>query len=1077
MERMTEADPPYPITGFDAAVAERIGTELGPEAGDRVLRCLRTAESLLHYSSEHKANLRYPESAAYNLREALDSVVRNRSAGEGGFAAAIEAWERYKVTSQLPGADEPAARAELAAVLDNLASDKERQAYMTRKLLEWFREQTGVEPIPGDHDPTIQYQRLRDSAAWILHRDSPHAEVEVLFGETVAWFVRFFTPPGDIAGQLEQLAQRPYSPDLLVEFRSLAMSAHHLRLFLERLEDPAWLEPMREGGLIGLPQPGELWPVTSLAGKSRKLSAEAVSGLLERLLDDLKSRPKGERNACAWEIMRTASWLGPAGHGVVLEVLRLYPADDWTQVIAMSATEEVDVTDPIHFALADAVIGNESRHDHGHRTETVLKRLVAGMRADNVEERFGLIAAKVRRLASEDQARYLFIDIAALPVEGADLWEPLLQAAQCLAAVVPKARTLGMSGPSLLQHVEAIPGELGERLTCQVFAGAADIDRDTKLSHLATRFASETATGDDKVLIGDLLPLEDIEVQRLRDAFGAPSSGPTDSDAGTFGDNWPRAWRWSMVLPDAVLAGWESAMAAVTEAHGTPDPSVLARRTPSSRGISGSSPISTDDLAALDVLDAASLVAAWRPSANDPWGVSARELARSLEAVVKREPEAWTQGPVAVVRTLREPAYVDHYFRAIAASAAKLTTQAPALMRAVELMRHERWEPTVIGKDDFEYEHDWSVVDTVSVELIDALADADADLAADLPLCWKLATELATDLPEDLGTSDRYADSSDHDDPFIRAINSIYGKGLQAVLALGGWEHRSAGSASAQLESILTDVLAIGGVVGLELRSVIAASRPFVEAIAADWLAQHQDVLFGDELGQVTFDQTLKYSRPTKVFYDRSLDLLLDAARRGADHAVAWLLIAHLWDEPGYTFDRIIGGLAGNTSALIEVVREIARLSSGVPADQADIVERGIVFWEQLLAESGRRVPASALRGLGGWTTATELDQSRWLELTERTVGLTGGVIDQASRVAERCRDAQPSPAGLRILAALLGHGDRWEQHHVETISVEVLRAAAASGLTDEPFRHLRERLIQRGRHDASSIDPEHGEE
>lgn len=1069
---MAETGEPYPITGLDAPVSKRIVTELGPEAGGRALRCLRTAESLLHQSSEDRENLRYAESAAYNLREALDSVVRERPAGEGGFAAAIKAWEHYKLTSQLPDADEPAALAELAAVLDNLASDKERQASITRKLLGWFREQTGVEPIPGDDDPTVQYRRLRDSAARILHRDSPHAEVESLFGETVAWFVRFFTPPSDIAGQLEQLAQRPYSPDLLVEFRSLAMNAHHLRLFLERLEDPAWLEPMREGGLIGLPQPGELWSVTSLVGKSRRLPDEAVSHLLQRILDDLRSRPKEDREAYAWEIMRTASWLGPAGHGVVLEVLRLYPADDWTQMIAMSAAEQVDVTDPIHFAVANAVIGNEPRHDHSHRTETVLKRLVDGLTADNVEERFGLIAAKVRRLASEGQAHYVFIDIAALPVEGTDAWEPLLQAAQCLAAVMPKARRLGMTGPSLLQHVETIPGELGERLTCQVLAGAADLDRDTKLSHLATRFASETATGDDKALIDDLLPLEDTDAERLRRAFGSPSPGPAEDGSNPFGDNWPRAWRWSLVLPDAVLAGWESAISAVTEKHGTPDPSILTGRTPSSGAISGSSPISTDDLAKLDVLDAASLVAAWRPSATDPWGVSARALARSLESVIKNAPEAWTQDPVAVVRTLSEPVYVDHYFRAIAASATKITTQAPALLRAVELARHEQWEPTVIGKDNFEYEPDWSVVDTVSVQLIDALADANADLTADLALCWKLATELATELPQDLGTTDRYVDSSNHDDPFNRAINSTYGTGLQAVLALGGWEHRSAGSASDQLDAILSDVLAVDGSVGLELRSVVAASRPFVEAIAADWLAQHQDILFGDKLGQVTFDQTLKYSRPTKIFYDRSLDRLLDAARRGADHAVAWLLIAYLWDEPDFTLERILDGLARSETALIEAGHEIARLSSDVPADQAEITRRGITFWERLLTGDDPRIPASALRGLGRWALAQDLEQSRWLDLTQRTVALTGGSIDLAVEVAQRCRDAQPSPTGLRILDAMLGHGERWEQHHVEGVSVEALRKAADAGLSDPSFERLREHLIQRGRHDATGVDP-----
>ncbi|WP_020578864.1 hypothetical protein [Actinopolymorpha alba] len=1065
---MTGLDQHAPISGLDVSVADRLVAEVGAESAERVIRCLRTAEALLRHGSED-GYLRYAESAAYNLREALDSVVRDRPAGEGGLSQAIEAWRRYKLTTQLPGADGAAALAELANVLDSLASSHERQSYMTRKLLQWFRAQTGVEPSPGEDDPTVQYQRLRESAARILHRNSPHAEVEALFGETVAWLVRFFTPPSDIVHRLEQLAECPYSSALLVEFRSLALNAHHLRLFLERLEDPAWLEPMREVGLIELPQLGEPWPVTSLAGESRRLPDAAVTGLLERLLGDLKYELKDRRAACAWEIARTASGLGRAGLEVVLEVLRLYPADDWIQMIAMSATKEVDVTDPIHVAVADAVIGNEPRLDHGHRTETMLKRLVDGMTEGNVAARFGLLATKVRRLASDDQARHVFIDVVALPVEGEDLREPLLQAAQCLAAVVPKVRMLGMSGPSLLQRVETIPGELGQRLKCQVLAGATDIDRHIKLSHLATRFGSEVATGDDKALLDDLQPLADSELVRLRAAFGTPSLAPADGARKPLG---ARAWRWSTVLPDVVLAGWKSAINAVSEVHGAPDPSALTRRTATFGAISGSPPISADDLANLGVLDAAALVAAWRPSPDAPWGVSARELARALESVVKADPEAWTQDPVAVVRTLREPVYVDHYFRAIAASAAQVIAQAPALVRAVALVRDERWEPTVIGKDNFEYEDDWSVVDTVAVELIDALADAGADLAEDLQFCWMLACELTRDLPEDLGTADRYVDSSDHDDPLNRAINSTYGRGLQAVLALGGWEHRSAGPASPTLDTILTEVLAVQGAVGLELRSVIAASRTFVEAIAGDWLAQHQDSLFGDELGQVTFDQTLKYSRPTKVFYGRSFERLLDAARRGAYHGAVCLLVAYLWDEPGYTLERIIDGLAGNSRALIEVGREAPRLSGDAGVDHDHILQRGIALWEVLLTEAGHRVPVSALSGLGGWALAANLDQSRWLELTEQTVDLTGAAIDHASEVAERCRDAQPSPAGLRILAALLGHGDRWDQHHIEGIGVEALSAAAKRGLADETFKLLQERLIQRGRHDAARIRP-----
>jgi hypothetical protein len=1063
-------DVPAAISGPDEPVAARIVAELGEADGARVLRCLRTAEAMLA-STPGEQHLRWAESAAYNLREALDSVVRSRPAGEGGFSAAMTAWDRYKVACQLPGSDEPAARADLAATMEDLIRDKDRQAYMTRKLLDWFERQTGVAPIQGATDPTRQYNELRESAARILHRDASREEVEALFVATVTWFGRMFTPPSDLAAKVENLAEKPYTPDRLDEFRALALNAHHLRLFLERLADPAWLEPLHGDGLIGLPKPGQMWPVAALTGSGRRLPDDRVARLLNDLLADLKTLPKSGRLAPAFEIMRTAMWLGPAGLPVIMEVLRRHPSDGWTQTIALSATEDLDPADPSHVTVADAVIGNESRHDQGRHTKQALARLLAGLNADNVHERLNLVINKLRRLGKEDHARYLAVGIARLSTQNDDddETEPLLLLAQQLATTITTARDLGVAGAWLRDKVTSVPGELGERLTCLVLSESTDIDRAAKIAHLEKRMASETATGDDLALITDLSPFSDDEVDRLRTAFGQPSPLDPDRPDVPYGSNWPRAWRWAMVLPAGVLAGWDDAIASVSKDHGRPDPAALSQRTSRVTGGWSRSPISTEDLELRDVIDAARTIASWRPDPSDAWGLSARELARALEATVTANPAAWTEDPPTIVRTLREPVYVDHYLRGVAGAAKIVAERAPALIRAISLVRQEQWEPTVLGSDSFDYESDWSVVDTVSVELIDALADADADLGPDLDLCWDLAAGLATDLPDELGPPDRYDDPEQQfDDPLHGAINSAYGKGLQAVLALGGWEHRTQGSASSRLDQVLTTVIATGGAVGLELRAVLAGSRPFVEAIAGRWLSENYDTFFGDALGRVTFDQTLKYSRPTKTFYQRSFTRLIDAAQRGAENAVAWLLIAHLWDEPDYTFDAIVEGLAGHEQALILVGQQLARLSNGLPEDQSHMAERAISFWQGLLDAPRNRVPARSLQGLGYWAMTTDMDRARWLRLTEATAEITEGALDLASEVAERCRDAQPSPAGLRIILSLLGHGETWEQHHVDSIAVEALRAAAGSGLADPSVEHLRERLIQRGRHDAA---------
>ena len=184
------------------------------------------------------------------------------------------------------------------------------------------------------------------------------------------------------------------------------------------------------------------------------------------------------------EIIRVASQLGPAGHGVALEILKRHPRDDWVQTIALAIAHGADPTDPIQVAVADAVIGNEPHHDHGHRTEAALQGLVGGINQENADERIRLLATKVRRLANDAQERYLVMDIAALTAARDDVREQVLLAAHHLAAALPMARQFGMPSSPLLDQVRSIPGELGERLTCRVLAEATDVDRETKLTHI-----------------------------------------------------------------------------------------------------------------------------------------------------------------------------------------------------------------------------------------------------------------------------------------------------------------------------------------------------------------------------------------------------------------------------------------------------------------------------------------------------------------------------------------------------------------------------------------------------------------
>lgn len=1055
------------VPGIDHAVAKRIRAELGVQSSDRIFRCLRTAAELIGLA-EDRAKLRYGESAAYNLREALDAVVRDQSSPDGGLRTALAAWDRYKLSCEQPGADEPAARAILSHALDQLADDRHRQGFMTRRLSEWYRHKTGVAPFDGDGDPAVRYQRLRESSQTALHTDSTPNQTRALYDDVVAWFTQIFRPPSDVAQQLQALAALPYSPERVETLQSLAMNSHHIRLFLRRLADPAWLAPMQQAGLLTLPVAGEPWPVAALTDESHLVARSDVADLLDQFVAQLTSLPKHRRADAAFEVARTCCWLGDAGYPIVAEVVRQFPDLHVIHVLAGAASREMDATNPAQLVIADALIGNEHRSERGYLTRQLVRRLLDGLTPTNVEDRLRVVSFKLRRLMQQEAV--LVADTAALTVPGdADLALPVEIASQ-LARSIPRAAALGLSTSLMISLISEIEGELGERLACQVLASSREVERHVKVQHLAKRLASATATGDDRALIESLRPLADEEMEFLSRAFGNPPAEKLADDA--IDRDSARAWRWSMLLPNAVLDNWRHRIESVTKMHGTPDTAALDRRLPSSGWMVGSSPVDKEQLGHLTPLAAAALASRWRPSPEDSWGVSARELARTIQALAEEHPVAWSADPVAIVTAMREPVYVDHYFRALTATAGEVAPQVLSIVAAIRIVTRERWDPTPLGSSDFDYEADWAEVDIAAAELVDSLADAEADFGDALEECWQLALRLASDLPEDRGDSERYADLEPHDDPLHHAINSSHGRGLQAVIALGGWEYRHTGSPSERLRSALTSAVSVQGAIGLQLQSVIAASYPFVEAITGDWIEENHTLLFGDAAGSITFDQALKYSRPTRLLLDLSLDRIATAAGRGSEDAIAWMLIGYLWAAPGYSFDSVYDATSHSELALSEVAQQIARLSADVPADQRRTTELGLSFWEKLIERTLDDRRTAGLAGSGSWALQKEVPDAPWLALTEATLEATDGVIDFAAEVAARCRDLQPEPSALRILLTLLGHGDPWEQLRVEDLGIEALRTAAAAGLSGGSFEDLRERLIQRGRHVAAEIEP-----
>lgn len=1050
------------LRGIPENVRDRILADVPGENGDRVIACLGAARTLLDLASEDEDRaLRPAESAAFNLREALDSVVRAVTAPASGLRTALDAWTKYTQMGGRPGWADSQGWEAFSSVMKRLAADSDRQERSSRELITWFSEQTGLPPLRAGHDLVQQYRSLRKDVNRIVHGEGTVGEVERLYDESVAWFSRLFELPSRRRDRIAELAGEQHTPKRMEELTGLILSSHHLRLFLERLQHREWLVALRSNGLLALPEPGEPWPALVLAD-STLLSTAEVAAFLEGFLPEIRSLAEPARDSCASQLAWAAYRLGHEGHALISAMLQSYAQVGDVRDTALAVARAAEPDDPIQLTVVDGVIDHCQRRRDRSEAEEALRRLVDGLTSANTEERTSVLCHKLRRFSATDKGRMWQADTSALTdldsISDHVRFGGLL--AHYIAASVLRARSIGVPTDRLLRIVDPIPGVLGERIKCHVLVGGGD--RRTKVDHLIVRVADDLATADDKILIDDLSPFDADEVSQVRKAFGSPPLRDAADGTDVADPAYVRAWRWSAVLPEGALTGWESGIAEVSKVHGEPDPQTLFRPLPTSIAGWGSSPISVETLTGMGVYGAARMVASWRPD-PDGWGQSARELGRALQRVVSTQPTSWTKDPVAVVRALHEPVYIYHYFEGLIDSAADIGERASVLIDAVELVATEPWPPFPLGRDNFEYDPDWSLARRASVETIAALAENDAEYGHDLTRCWPLVLALTQDVPANLNEP---ADDG-FTDPFTRAINSSYGKGLHAALCLAAWEHRNLGAVEGPFEELLAWVLTIDGTVGLTLRAVLAAHRPLLEHIASDWIVQNWDGLFGGPLGAATFAQTLRYSNMTPMLADQGRRELLSAARCGSNPAIQLVSIAYLQGHSGFAFDDIAAELAGTDAAFEVFCNEVPMRVVEAPVD-SEAMKLAVDSWERLVTAPTPARPGKVLRGLGLWAEVKSVDSETWLRLTQETVELTDGEVEGGVRVAERCRDLQPSAEGLSILICLVGRGERWEQGRIDALAEEALRIAIEEGATNPAADELRERLIARGRHDVA---------
>ena len=531
----TSHDPIVGSSGLPVEVEDRIGAEVGGRAGAGIAASLRTACWLLDRAERdappgdgdgddqgNDEDLRLAESAAYNLREALGSIVTGRDPAEGGLRAVRDAWTGLRSAT---GTDaEAEARASLHAVLDRISGDVERSGSRTLQLLGYLRTQAGAEPLRGQLDPVVEYGRLWGEVNDALHADCSPAVALDLLDRTRNWFVRMFTAPDAQVRAVLDLAATPWrGPDQLVALSRVIVSPHHLRLFFGRLLDPAWLAALLDADLVPLPADDGSWPVAAVINGLGRTHPAVVAGMLAQLAARTKeiSPPPIPVD---FELLRVATHLGPAGHGVVGEMVRRHGDVSAVQSLGVHVALAADPSDPLVVRVARKVIGEDRRLDRKWGVRELLERIVTGLTEDNRRDRVRFLAGKTRVLAAQPLARYTG-DIASLHAAVDHEYEILIVLAHHLVALVRCCQNQGVPTVELQRWIGVIDGPIGERITCEVLAGAHDIPIEDKIAHLTRRLASSTATGDDRDLVAAIVAA-DPDPDSLavwRDALGMPS--------------------------------------------------------------------------------------------------------------------------------------------------------------------------------------------------------------------------------------------------------------------------------------------------------------------------------------------------------------------------------------------------------------------------------------------------------------------------------------------------------------------------------------------------------------------------
>ena len=994
----------------------------------------------------------------------MDAILRAAQDDHRGWdevaRAAVESYDDTQATDHGPQGYERAKHT-FEARMDGLRLFLEAPPKAAQQLSWVMTRITGQPPRRGQHSAFDAFIDLRGRLNGIVHGGVARSSGEELWNGCIDSFQGLFGPPSERGDRLVALARRePPDADMVAEVAKLAHTPIQLKIFLDAVESFAWIEALRQHGLLNPPHEPGLWPSRDALIRLHGAHPDAVVGLLRGMYHE-----HADCSGSVAHIARAARLCGGSALGIVVEALTQHRSHRGIVWMGVEATHACDASDPLVYKVADIVL-NEDVWDVAQFTEPLLERFLEGVDASNVEERCGLLIHKLAKLSPDDQYLWRLQFICGTRIdetEASHEHERPDAIVTALLSLISRSRE-SLDLEWLLDQADRCDQRLSRRLRAWLLAHAPDAAPRMMLDEIAqaiTAGGSPTAEG---------IALVDRAVETAGEAAVATKAtiacgpAPTMAEVGTAVGSgtppyeWAHCAAWLSLLPPATHGEWSAPAAALVAEYG------LGREM--AAGIvddasEDSAPFTVDELNTGLVSDVCRQIARWRPDPTD-WPGRPQRLARVLRDAVSADPDRWVADPVVAVVGLTHPLYISSYLQTVTELATSRTLPAAQLVQAMRYLG-QRSAPVASLDPHAPAAHtDWDHVRRSSVDLVRALVYADSDFGNQTQEVWQMLTIAGADCR--LHASDSLCLPGG---AYGRAINQTCTRALETALL---WASRTYGASGLMPQEALamSDAgLRIEGRHGEDHRAALAPHIPFLVDAVPEWFEDRHDVMFGVSapagLSQALVDATLQWPAGRWMLEHMS-SLVRDAVTRGSEGSMDCMFVGMLLGIDGWTptdnLQLLVSAAARSTETadeplLNDAARSLAALlrRSGTDASR---IATACEFWRAALGTCD----APVLHGFGWFALLEELADPEWGELTLQTLQQTGGRIEMIRLVLKRVVREPLSDESLAILNLLVrGSKEPWEQHATCEMAVGVLSENTAS----ESGEQLRDALAERG--------------